>query len=72
MAFVKASLPRNHTFDWVTYQYRYYSEDAVDRFGCWLAGKDWDDVLQVSGSNNKVEAYQRAVTSAMEEAFYWD
>ena len=69
VAFLKAELPRLRSFEWVTYQYRYFNSDAVDQFGRWLAGRDWADVVQSEGSNAKANLYQEAVTGAMEEVF---
>ena len=57
VAFIKACLPRVRTFEWVTYQYRYYNEEAVLRFGEWLACRDWVDVRDAVGSNKKAELY---------------
>ena len=69
IAFSKAELPRNRTFEWITYQYRYYNQDAVEKFGQWLAGHDWADVADAEGSNRKAVLYQEAVTGAMERVF---
>ena len=69
VAFVRAGLPKVRSFEWLKYQYRYYSDQAVEKFGQWLATKDWGDVASAVGSNAKAEAYQAAVTGAMEEIF---
>ena len=69
VAFLRAQLPKNRTFEWVTYQYRYFNGEAVDNFGRWLAGRDWADVVQLQGSNMKANLYQEAVTVAMEVFF---
>ena len=69
IAYARAALPRNRTFEWITYQYRYYNQEAVGNFGAWLAQKDWVDVATAEGSNNKATAYQDAVTGAMEQCF---
>ena len=69
IAFAKAFLPRNRTFEWISYQYRYYSPEAVDEFGRWLAGKDWVDVATAPGSNSKANIYQAEITDALEGIF---
>ena len=69
IAFAKANMPRNRTFEWVTYQYRFYNQEAVKDFGTWLAGKDWADVAATTGSNQKAEVYQREVIAALESYF---
>ena len=69
ITFAKAFLQRTRTFEWVSYQYRYDNEDAVKKFGTWLASKDWSDVARAAGSNAKAEQYQREVTGALEGAF---
>ena len=69
IAFARADMPRNRTFEWVSYQYRYYNQDAVAKFGQWLAGHDWADVADAEGSNRKATLYQEAVTGALEACF---
>ena len=69
MASVRAHLPKNRTFEWTTYQYRYYNDQAVGEFGAWLATKDWTGVACAVGSNDKANLYQAAVTEAMEKCF---
>ena len=69
IAFARADLPRNRTFEWVSYQYRYYNLEAVEEFGRWLAGKDWVDVVTAPDSNSKATAYQKAITDALERIF---
>lgn len=68
-AFLKAELPKNRTFEWVSYQYRYYNQEAGREFGKWLAGKDWADVVQATGSKREDELYQEEVMGAMERCF---
>ena len=69
VAFLKASLPKLKTFEWISYQYRFYNEDAVREFGSWLAGHDWKDVVATEMSNGKANLYQETVTAAMERIF---
>ena len=40
VAFFKAELPKTRSFEWLTYQYRFFNSEAVDGFGRWLAGRD--------------------------------
>ena len=69
IAFLRANLPRTRPFEWVTYQYRYFNDQAVGEFGQWLAGMDWREVLNAEGSNAKANLYQEEVTRAMEAVF---
>ena len=69
LAFIKAELPRARTFEWVTYQYRYFNGEAMEEFGRWLARKDWVDVVMAPDSNTKANVYQEAVSTALEECF---
>ena len=69
IAYLSANLPRCKTFEWITYQYRYYGDESVDQFGAWLASKDWTDVFEAQSSNDKACLYQDAVTNAMEAIF---
>ena len=69
IAYVGAKLPRLHQFEWITYQYRYFNEESVQKFGDWLAGYDWAPLVQAEGSNRKAKMYQDAVTGAMEQYF---
>ena len=66
VAFARAALPRTRTYEWLSYQYRFFNPAAVEQFGAWLASKDWVDVAIAEGSNAKAETYQSAVTGAME------
>ena len=69
VAFVRGSLPRLRSFDWVSHQYRYYNDSSVDNFGKWLAAFDWAPLVQLPSSNLKAEFYQREVTAALERFF---
>ena len=69
IAFVRADLPRLRSFEWVTHQYRYYNDESVAKFGRWLAGYDWAEMVQLAGSNNKAEFYQNAVVGALDSFF---
>ena len=69
VAFMRAELPKARSFEWVSYQYRFFNPKAVEDFGGWLACHDWADVVQAEGSNQKATIYQEAVTGAMETFF---
>lgn len=56
-------------YEWISYQYRFLNPEAVEKFGVWVAQKDWVDVAMAEGSNNKATAYRAAGTGAMEEFF---
>ena len=69
VAFIRAELPRVRSFEWVSYQYRYFNPKAVERFGSWVVNHDWGDVIGASGSNSKAEIYQKQITTALETFF---
>ena len=69
VAYVRATLPRIRSFEWTTYQYRYFNEDSVKKFGQWLAGFDWYRITELEGSNKKADYYQATVTEALEKYF---
>ena len=66
ITFVRASLPRMRSFEWISYSYRRFSEESAKDFGAWLAHFDWAPQTVLNGSNAKAEFYQHAVTQAME------
>ena len=68
-AYCKAELARLRTFTWEKYTYRHYNEESVQKFKEWVVLHDWKEVLEASGSNNKADAYQRAVGAALERYF---
>ena len=69
IAFVEAKLQRMRTFEWQSYTYRFYNSDSVDKFGNWLAEFDWSPLFGMSGSNQKADFYQEAVTAAWRSSF---
>ena len=69
VSFVKAELPKIRSFEWFSYSYRYYNEKSEKKFGSWLAGFDWAEMVSLRGSNNKAEYYQARVMEALEEFF---
>ena len=69
MAYIRASLPRIRSFEWTTYQYRYFNEESVQKFGCWLAGFDWKEMVALEGSNKMTDFCQATVMDALERYF---
>ena len=62
-------LPRREAFEWTTYSYRHFTEEAQADFGHWIITKDWSDVLLATGSNDKARLYQAHVDAAMDKFF---
>ena len=44
VSFFKAEVKKTRSFEWITYQYRYYNDSPADAFGQWLATVDWAEV----------------------------
>ena len=69
VCYATAKLKKLRTFEWLSYQYRYYNEESEGQFGSWIVTHDWPEVVRVEGSNRKADAYQATVTSAIETFF---
>ena len=69
VAYVDTGLKRNRTFKWLTYTYRYYNKESVDKFGTWLATFDWKRIQDFQGSKAKAEHYQAVMNKAMKTFF---
>ena len=69
VAYVCANLPKVRAFEWISYKYRFYSEESSKNFGAWLAGFDWAEMTTLAGSNAKADYYQAAMDSAMDAFF---
>ena len=69
VAYASAEILRTIPFKWLTYSYRYYTEESALKFGGWLARMDWCDLYCAEGSNRKAEIYQAEVVGAMEACF---
>ena len=67
--FMNARLKRKERYRWLTYSYRYNNEISAAKFGEWLTAKDWADVVQAKGSNNKANLYQKQILNAIEQFF---
>ena len=59
------ALERAAPFEWLSY----YNEDSTNKFGGWIAMKDWSELFSAASSDAKAECYQREVTATLEEAF---
>ena len=68
-AYVAAALERSEVFRREVYQYRHYLADSVEKFKKWIVSFDWRAVFEAGSSNSKAEAYQAAVTGAIEICF---
>ena len=69
ISYVSVSLPKIQAFTWLTYSYRYFNEESVQKFRNWIVPESWGDVLDVQGSQNKAVAYQAKITGALESCF---
>ena len=62
-------LPRRETFEWISYSYRHFTEEAQAEFGLWVVTNDWSDVFLAPDSHSKALAYQCHVDRAMDRFF---
>ena len=69
LLYLTARLPRKEKYKWLSYSYRYNNPDSAKSFGDWLVTKDWSDVVQTNGSDNKASAYQLEINKAIEQFF---
>ena len=69
VAYVTTELRKLNTFEWLTYRYRFYNDESVEKFRRWIAFADWGPVLEATGSNQKAAAYQEIVNGAVEQFF---
>ena len=69
VTYMTTKLPRREAFEWVTYTYRQYSDEARDAFGGWVVLHDWMEVITAEGSHEKAVAYQATIDSAMDRFF---
>ena len=69
VCFLRGRLEKLNAFEWVTYQYRQYTDEAEQAFGSWLAAFDWSCVELLQGSDAKAEKYQEVITGAIETFF---
>ena len=69
IAYIRTTLPRIESFEWVSYSYRHYTEEAEQQFGQWIVTHDWVDVVLAEGSNAKAEVFQAQIDAAMDSFF---
>ena len=67
--YMSTELPRQESFEWITYSYRHFNDEAQEEFGRWIITHDWSDVFLAQSSNDKAKAYQSHIDSAMERFF---
>ena len=69
IVYATTKLQRREEFEWLTYSYRHFTDEAQAEFGSWIVMHDWTEVVLAEGSNNKAAAYQRAIDWAMDNFF---
>ena len=69
IAHFTARLPRQESYEWVTYSYRHFTEEAQAEFGQWLVLEHWTEVFCAVGSDAKAAAYQKKIDGAMDIFF---
>lgn len=69
ISYASFELPRRESFEWITYTYRHFTEEAREDFGQWVICNDWADVWGAEGSDAKAEAYQAHIDHAMDTFF---
>ena len=69
VAYVWIDLPRQESFKWESYSYRYYNYESVEKLKAWIVHHHWNEVLEVETSDAKAEAYQKTINKAIAEFF---
>ena len=69
VSYASFDLPRREAFEWITYSYRHYTEEACRDFGSWIVAHDWSDVWGAVGSDAKALAYQADIDAALDAFF---
>ena len=69
IVYMRSALKRTQTFEWLTYSYRDYDDEAVREFGRWVVLHDWIDVITAEGSDRKADVYQGQLDAAMDRFF---
>ena len=62
-------IQRVEAFEWLTYSYRQYLDEAQDEFGGWLITHNWINVIIAQGSDEKAMTYQKYIDEAMYRFF---
>ena len=66
---MEAVLPRVEAFEVLRYSYRYYTEEAAEKFTRWAIMNDWASVFAATGSNAKAVDYQGEIEGAIDSCF---
>ena len=69
ISYLTANLPRKDKYRWLSYSYRYNNEESAEEFGKWIVTNEWKSVLEAEGSENKTQAYQNLIETAIREFF---
>ena len=69
MAYARYELPKVQAFKWLSYSYRYYNDESVQKFQEWVVPQEWLPVINASGSQEKAVQYQKLVNGAIESCF---
>ena len=69
VAYIEADLPRAAAFEWVTYSYRFYNDEATKLFGKWIVAQNWAAVVQAGTSDDKADTYQKMITDVIDAFF---
>ena len=69
VAYVRAAVPRVESFEWVSYSYRHFTEEAQEAFNGWIVLQDWSPVYAAGGSNKKARAYQNIINEGLDKFF---
>ena len=65
VTYMKTKVRRRETFEWLTYTYRHYTDEARDAFGSRVVLHDW---MEVDSGEGRV-AYQKTIDWAMDKFF---
>ena len=69
ITYLEVRIPRGNKYKWLSYSYRYNNKESEEKFGRWLAQKDWAAVIQAPTSNQKADLYQAEILAAIEDLF---
>ena len=67
--YMTAKIDRGKKYRWLKYSYRYDNPESRKKFGEWIVLKDWEEVIQATGSDKKAEIYQKEIQWALEAFF---
>ena len=64
VAFLSCKIPKVKK-----YSYRYLTDDSVAKFKAWVVLEEWRLVFQANSSQDKAQAYQSTINTAVEQCF---